>query len=208
MTLRSRNDLHLARRIWHVAGVLVIFTLYWLLTPRTAAYATLAASALLIGCDVARLYVPALNRIFTWIFGAVLRESERRKVSGITATMVGVSLIIWIYPKNVVLLALLFLAIADPLASYFGIRFGRDKLVGDKSLQGTLAAFAACFIISLVYFLMLDLMRERLFIVCLLSALIGAISELAPVAGLDDNFVFPVLSSTLLMGLFYVFGGL
>lgn len=207
MGLKALNDIHLARRIWHVCGVFGIFLWYWSIQPKTAALLSLAIGGTLVVFDVSRLYVPALNRLFSWMFKPVMRESERRKVSGMTSMMIGLTLIIFIYPKNVVLLALLYLAFADPLASYFGIKFGKDKLVGNKSLQGSLAAFAACFIASIIFLNALDLMRERLFIVSLLGGLIGAVSELIPVGRLDDNFLFPVLSATGLAGLFYVFGG-
>lgn len=207
MSLKARNDIHLARRLWHVCGVLGIFLLYWQIQPRTAAFLALFVGGSLCVFDFARLYIPALNRIFLWIFKPVMRENERTRISGLTSMMAGIALIIFIYPKNVVLLALLYLAFADPLASYFGIRFGKDKLVGNKSLQGSFAAFAACFVLSVIFFNALDLMRERLFIVSLLGALIGAASELIPIGRMDDNFLFPVLSATGLAGLFYVFGG-
>lgn len=185
-----------------------MFALYWTLSPTQAKFTALACSAFMIAFDVARLYLPPLNRFFTWLFGPVLRESERGRVSGAASMMAGVTLIILLFPKNVVLLALLFVAVADPLASYFGIRYGRDKLIGDKSVQGSLTAFVVCFVLALGYFIAMDLMRERLFIVCLLSGLIGAASELIPIGRLDDNFLFPVVSATLLTGLFYIFGGL
>ncbi len=207
MPLKARNDIHIARRIWHMCGVFGIFIWYWMIEPKTAALLALAIGSTLVIFDVARLYVPALNKVFMWMFKPVMRESEKRRISGLTSMMIGITLIIFLFPKNVVLLALLYLAFADPLASYFGIRFGKDKLVGDKSLQGTLAAFAACFVVSVIFFNALDLMRERLFIVSLLGGLIGAASELIPVGRMDDNFVFPVLSATGLAGLFYVFGG-
>lgn len=210
MRLKARNDIHIARRIWHFGGVMFIFGLYLVLPPRIAMFAAVIVSSMMIATDIGRLYVPALNRIFTRVFGLILRESERSRVSGATAMLAGVTLIILIYPKNVVLLALLFVAIGDPLASYFGIRFGKDKLIGNKSLQGTMAAFVACFLVSILFYSLnstVGLMQERLFIVCLLSALIGAVSELLPVGRLDDNIVFPVVSATLLYGLFYVFGG-
>jgi diacylglycerol kinase (CTP) len=208
MSFKARNDIHLARRIWHFAGVLVIFALYWVLSPRQALIASVAISVLLIGFDFSRLYLPFFNRLFTFLFRPVLRDSERLKLSGLSYLMAGVTVIVAFFPKPVGLLALLFLAVADPLASFFGIRYGKDKLFGHKSVQGTLAAFTACFFLSLGYFLYMDLMRERLFIVCLLGGLIGAFSELVPIFNLDDNFVFPVVSSALLLCLFYVFGGL
>jgi diacylglycerol kinase (CTP) len=149
-----------------------------------------------------------LNRFFTWLFGLVLREHERNRPAGSTLMMAGVALIILVYPRLVVILTLMLFAVADPLASYIGIRFGRDKLIGNKSLQGSLAALVACFVVALLFYISQGLMQDRLFIACLLTGLIGAGSELIPVGKLDDNFVFPVATATLLTGLFYVFEGL
>lgn len=207
MSLKARNDIHIARRLWHVCSVFAIFILYWTIQPKTAAILMVSIGGTLVACDIARLYVPAMNKLFSWMFKLVMRESERRRISGMSSMVVGLSLIFFIYPKDVVLLALLFLAFADPLASYFGIRYGKDKLIGDKSLQGSLAAFATCFIAAVIFLYLRDLMRERLFIVSLLGGLIGAASELIPIGKLDDNLLFPVLSATGLAGLFYVFGG-
>ncbi len=149
-----------------------------------------------------------MNRVLMLLFRPFMRENERKRLAGLGYMMAGLLIIILIFPPVVVSLALLFLAVADPVASYFGIRFGKDKLIGEKSVQGSLAAFISCFLLSLIYFYAMNLMHERMFIVCLLSALIGAFAELVPVFKLDDNFVFPVVSSTLLTGLFYLFGGL
>ena len=108
---------------------------------------------------------------------------------------------------HIVNLALLFLALADPIASYFGIRFGKDKLFGRKSLQGSIAAFFACTLTSMVYYVAHRLMLDRLLIVGILSGLAGAAAEALPVGPLDDNLVLPVLSSAQLWIIFYVFGG-
>lgn len=208
MYLRARNDIHLARRLWHFFGVMTMFALYWFLPRQPAVIVAVVMSSLMIGFDVLRLSIPRLNRFFCWFFGRFLRKGELRRVSGATSMLAAVTLLVLFYPKRVALLAMLFCAVGDPVASYFGIRFGKDKLIGDKSVQGSLAAFFACFLLAAGYCYAMDLMRERLFIVALLGGLIGALSELVPVFGLDDNFVFPVLSATLLTGLFYVFGGL
>lgn len=208
MSLRARNDIHLARRLWHFCGVMTMFALYWFVPPKFANYVALACATVMIGFDVLRLSIPRLNRFFCWFFGRFLRKGELRRVSGATSMLVAVTLIVLFFPKRVGLLAILFTAVADPLASYFGIRYGKDKLIGDKSLQGSLAAFFACFFISVGYLYAMDLMRERLFIVCLLGGFIGAFSELVPVFDLDDNFTLPVMSVIMLTGLFYVFGGL
>ena len=208
MTLRARNDIHLARRLWHFGGVMVMALIDFSLTSKQTATVAVVASAVLVGFDGARLFSTRLNRLFTWVFRPVLRESERAKLAGSTAMMVGVTVIVLIFPRPVTLLSLLFFAVADPLASYCGILYGRDKLIGNKSFQGSAAAFLACFVIAVGYLYATDFMRERLFLVSWLAGLIGAASELIPVGKLDDNLVFPVMSASLLTGLFYVFGGL
>jgi dolichol kinase len=208
MPLKERNQIHIARRVWHFIGVILMFILYWLVPPRHAPSVVIPFAIFMIGFDLLRLRRPALNRFFQWLFRPFLRESEKKRLAASTAMMAGTALIICFFPRNVVLLTLLFLAVGDPAASYFGIRYGKDKLIGNKSLQGTLAAFGACFLLAVLFLTQMDLMTDRLFIVCLLAGLIGAVSELVPLWKLDDNFVFPVVSATLLTGLFYVFGGL
>jgi dolichol kinase len=208
MPFKSRNQIHFARRLWHFSGVIVIFTLYAIVTPSQAPFVVIPFAVFMIGFDWLRLRRPALNRFFQWMFRPFIREDERHKLAASTAMMAGVTLIICIFPRNVVLLTLLFLALGDPAASYFGIKYGKDKLIGGKTLQGTLGAFGVCFLLAALFFTKMDLMTDRLFIVCLLAGLIGAVSELVPIWKLDDNFVFPVTSATLLTGLFYVFGGL
>lgn len=207
MNLPAAHDIHLARRLWHFFGVMTMAGLEWILPYRQAVMVAVGAAIFMIAFDLARLKSRRLNRFFTWIFNAFLREKERERLAGSTFMMAGVAFIVCLYPRPVVILTLMLFAVADPLASYFGIRFGKDKLIGNKSLQGSLAAFAACFAMSLLFYSTWHLMSERLFIVCLLSGLIGSFSELIPVGKLDDNLVFPVVCCTLLTGLFYVFGG-
>ena len=207
MTLRARNDIHLARRLWHFGGVATIATLDWWLSRPAALTLAISATVLLVGIDVTRLMVPSLNRFFTFLMRPFMRESERHRPAGISFMMVGATLTIILFPKSVTLLSLWLFSVADPLASYFGVRFGTDKITGQKTFQGALAAFVSGVVVAVLYCHYADLMRERLFIVAWLTGLITAASELMPVGRLDDNFVFPLMSASLLSGLFYVFGG-
>ncbi len=207
MSLKERDDIHMARRIWHALGVLFIFGLYFYLPLPQATALAIAVGSSMIVTDLIRLRWPPLNNLFVKLFSRVLRESEKNKVSGSAAMMAGVIVIIMTFSRPVVLLTLLFLAFGDPIASYFGIRFGKDKLIGSKSLQGTLAAFAVCFVLAVLFFHFYGIATDRLFVVGLLAGLVGAVSELVPVGRLDDNFVFPVVSAALLTGLLWIFGG-
>ena len=206
--LKRRSDLHLARKLWHCLGVLFIVGVYTAVSGDTALRLMAVVTFASVMIDVARHQSPKLNHLIVKVFGVVMREHERETLAGTTYLLLGTFLILWFFPRPIVTLSLVFLAVADPLASYVGIRYGKDKLIGSKSLQGTLAAFAVCTIITLGYLWYSGLMTERLLMVSLLSGIIGALAELIPIGKLDDNFTFPVVSALGLWGIFTVFGGL
>lgn len=164
-------------------------------------------SAISIFIDVFRQRSESFNKVVLQIMSPVMRESERSGIAGTTYLLLGVLIIVAIFPPSIVMLSLLFLAIADPVASYYGIRYGRDKLIGRKSLQGSMAAFFVSMLIAAIYFFTQNMMTERILIVSILAGLIGAIAEITPVGDLDDNLVLPVVSSCLLWVVYFFFGG-
>lgn len=155
--------------------------------------------------DLLRLRWPWLNGWILTVFGRVMRQNEANGLAGTTYLVTGVFFIIFLFPKDVVAVTLLFLALGDPLASYFGIRYGRDRIFRNKSLQGGLAAFICCAIIAFAYYSYYKLMLERVVLVSLISGLIGAISEIIPIGKLDDNLTFPIICSSGLWLVFKVF---
>ena len=207
-TLKEKSDIHLARKIWHFSGVILIVVIYHNVSRAMALQLMTFFGSLIIFMDVFRQYSPTANKILMKTFGPLMRKYEADGLTGTSYMMLGVFIAIAFFPTDVCKLALFFLATADPIASYFGIRFGRDRLFGNKSLQGTMAAFTVCLIVSFVYYVSKGLMLEKLLMVSVLSALAGAISEVIPVGKLDDNLVLPVLSASMLYGIFYLFGGL
>jgi dolichol kinase len=151
-----------------------------------------------LAVDVLRLKSKALNERLLSFFGSFIRKNEMLGLTGMSFLALGVTLIALIFPKDVVTLTLLMLAVGDPISSIFGIIYGKDVLIGKKTLQGTLAGFIACFVVSFAYFSIAGLMQERSLLAALCAGLIGAVSELTPVFGLDDNFTFPIMSACLL----------
>lgn len=205
--LKSRKDVHYARKIWHFLGVIMIAVLYHNLTRPMALQTLVLVASISIFIDVFRQRSEGFNRGVLKVMGFLMRENERTGIAGTTYLLIGVLIIVAIFPPSVVMLSLLFLAIADPVASYYGIRYGRDKLIGRKSLQGSMAAFFVCVMISAIYFFAHNMMTERILIVSILAGFIGAVSEIIPVGDLDDNLVLPVVSSCLLWIVYFFFGG-
>ncbi len=205
--LKCRTDLHLSRKIWHVLGVSGLVVTYNVLTRPLALKLFFTMTVLFVIFDVWRQHSPLIHRGLEAVFHPIMRDHERHRLAGTTYLLVGVFIILAVFPRSIVNLSLLFLAIADPLASLVGILYGRDKIWGQKTLQGTFAAFVACAVIGAIYFYLHEAMTERLVIVSILAGVIGALSELVPILDIDDNLTFPVVSSSLLFGLFWLFGG-
>lgn len=204
--LHQRTDLHLARRFWHFGGVFAMFSLYWFLSKNQAIKVALTMSVVLIGLDLLRLALPKLNQILVPLFKPVLREHETKNLTAATYLLIGVTIAIVLYSKTIVLLMLAMLSLADPIAAIVGTKIGKDRLIGGKTLQGSIAAFIVCTLVGLTFFVALNMFSDRLVLISLLCGLIGSLSELIPIAKLDDNLTFPILCSSALAGLFYLYG--
>jgi len=201
---KNRSDLHIARKIWHMAGVFTLFA-GWSYFPYWLSMTLLiGAWVLFVPVDILRQKNRHINQNLTRLFRPIMRSTELNKLAGTTYLLTGVILIALFFNKGVVGLSLLFLAFADPIASYIGIKYGKDKIFGHKSVQGFIAAFVVCAAACYI-FLFYNQVHEHLLIASLLAGLVGALSELIPLWKLDDNLTMPVLSSLGLSILFYFF---
>ena len=199
-SLRLRSDLHIIRKIWHMTTGLLGIAFYrksGLSTDVTASI-LLAFSACSFLLEFTRLRNEKLNQFLTSIMKPIMRESEKNSISGMPFYALGVSLALFFYPEKIALLSILFLIFADPIASFFGVLFGRDKLLPNKSLQGTIAAFSVCYIVTLVYGLIHASPSMNLLVFAIIAGVIGAVSELCS-HFVDDNLCIPVISG---LGLF------
>lgn len=204
--LKRRSDIHLARKIWHMVGVSLIALIYTQVSESTAIILLGLAWVLLVPFDFFRQKYPSLNDLAISVFRPIMRQSEVHRFAGTSYLITGLLIVAMFFPRPVALLTMLFLAFADPIASYFGIRYGKDKIFGEKSLQGSMAAFFVCAFLTFGYLAIHGMMTDRLLMVSLLGGLIGAFSELIPIWKLDDNLTLPVLSATALWLVFTALG--
>lgn len=201
---KDRSDLHIARKIWHMSGVFGLFAAVVLFSHWVSIIILVISWLAFVPGDWLRLKNPVFNRAITNLFRPILRSNELNRLAGTTYLLTGALLIALFFNKGVVGLSLLFLAFADPIASYVGIRYGKDKLFGHKSVQGFIAAFFVCMLLSFLFLSYYEI-HGYVLVASLLAGLIGALAELIPFAKLDDNFTMPVLSSIGLTILFYFF---
>jgi dolichol kinase len=204
--LKRRSDIHWARKFWHMGGVSIIAALYAHLPEKTSITLLTVAWFLFVPADFLRLKYPALNDFLVFAFRPIMRQHEVDRIAGTSYLLTGLVIVASLFPPQIALLTMMFLAFADPIASYFGIRYGKDKIFGEKSLQGTLAAFFVCAMLTFYFLTSHWLLMDRLIVVSLIGGLIGALAELIPIFKLDDNLTLPVVSATALWILFNIFG--
>src|SRR5262249_30278230 len=111
-SLPGRSDPHIARQIWHFSGVFSMFIVAWFLPPEQYLRVSLYVTATLVTLDLLRLRYQALNGPLIRLFKPFLREHEKRRPTGSTFMLVGVTCIAYFFPKPVVLLTLLFFSLA------------------------------------------------------------------------------------------------
>lgn len=200
--LRLRTDLHLTRKIWHISTGLAGLVAYKKsgISVDNVAYILLVFAVTAFLFEFLRLRNPKVNQVAMLLMKPVMRESERNSVSGLPFYALGVSLALFFFPERIAILAILFLIFADPIASFFGILYGRDKILPNKSLQGTIAAFSVCYLATIVYGLIYVGPSTHLLVFAILAGIIGAISEMCS-QFVDDNLCIPVVSG---LGLYLV----
>lgn len=189
-----RKTIHLGSSIFPIA-VVIVYRLY----PedgRLYLSGILAViTIILLIFDILKARFKPFKSFIMRFFGKVLRENELE--GGMTASTIVVAsaaFTIFIFREEIAVVALLYLSLGDSAAALVGKHFGRIKLVGNRTLEGSLAALNTCLIISLFalwaspdfgwYFTPATL---------LVGSLVATMSELLYLP-LDDNFRIPVFA--------------
>lgn len=206
--LHFRNDLHVVRKIWHMAMGMFIAFVYWSGMPATTAVIILAS---FLGADLiiesARLRMPSFNDKIMRIWGPFMRACEVDRISGIPYYLLSSLIAVAIFPKPVAILSILYLACGDPIASFFGILYGKHgiRLASGKSLIGTLAGVVTCTVVSFLFLKALPVSDDKVVILSIIGGIAGGTAELLPF-DLDDNFTIPVISGFVMWLAFMVIG--
>ncbi len=141
----TRQDLQLGRRLFHLANGVTIATAYALFFTHEQVIHTFGAIACLVYiADRVRIAYPeVVARHAPWVNRIFVRAEEQVRESAMTPFAIAVLLTILAVPKLAALVAIYTLAIADPLAAVVGIRLGRRRITTNRSVEGSLAVFAA-----------------------------------------------------------------
>jgi diacylglycerol kinase (CTP) len=146
----TRNDLQLGRRLFHLTNGVVTATAYALLfTHEQVIHIFGTIACIVYVADRVRIAYPeVVVRRAPWVNQLFVRAEEQVRESAMIPYAIAVLLTILTVPKRAALVAIYTLAIADPLAATVGIRWGRRRIAHNRSLEGSLAFFAASLVIA------------------------------------------------------------
>jgi dolichol kinase len=190
----TRKDLHLGRRLIHMANGVAIATAYaWLFTHEQVIHIFGVIACVVYILDRVRIHYPELLQRVPQVNAAFFRAEEQLKESAMIPYAIAVLLTILTFPKAIALVAIYTLAISDPLSAVVGITWGRRHVVDDKTVEGSLAFFAATFVIAVTALgAMTDAPAVRLVGAGFAIGLAGAVFEMLPMR-IDDNLTIPLL---------------
>jgi dolichol kinase len=182
------------RKVFHLLSLIYVFG-YWYLSEITVVCGLAIAIVIVVLFEYLRFKILRLNNFFKNNFKGFYRPEEADKISGLTGTLSGALLAILIFPNRYMVLAsFLYFVFGDSAAALSGKIFGKHKTSAGKSLEGSLACLAVCFIAGLFIF-------NWQF--ALAGAVIAAIVEAVPWK-ISDNFWMQIINAGVLTLLSYI----
>lgn len=151
------------------------------------------AGIVVIGTDLARIYVAPVRTCFMFLFGGILREHEltRGKLTGASYVLAASFITVALFEPYIAIPALFTLMLSDTAAALVGRKWGTTKLAG-KSLEGCLAFFATSMIVLVVIAGWAELPWQYL-LGGTAGALAATVTELySKRFRTDDNFSIPL----------------
>lgn len=213
---------NLKRKIYHMAGMVVPVMLYGdvfrflaadpYITRKALIVLLIAANIAIIILETLRMKHRRFRDFFHRLFGSLMKESERDRIHGTVAYLIANLVLVLFFSDEVVVLSLAFLVLADPLAAFVGIYYGRLRFWNGKSVEGMLAFVAGSFLSGIVFYLLqnalnrgsLPFVLESGSIVVVLTILgfasvVAALAEFFSFTALngvvDDNLIVPLAAA-------------
>ena len=189
------------RQAVHLSGLAFVFVAQYLGKP----WAFLVFFAIAAFFFVYAEHVKRAKPIFGFrrlVFFFEKRGSSRPFVGAFWFYM-GSGIAFVLFPLNIALAASAILSVGDSFSTIFGVHFGKHKIIGKKSLEGSLAFLIGSFLISLIFVKPL---------IAFLGALVGALVELYTPDKIrnkkvhwvfDDNLLIPIISGAVMFILLF-----
>ena len=159
---RTSLNFNFYRKTWHSLGILVPLFLYFNVFSFMNAifvYPTRTTGFLLLGLlillllimDIFRIYHAGFRKFFYQYFGSLMKVEESERFNATIPYFLANMLLFSFFSVEVVMIACIFLVLGDPMAAYFGGKYGRIRFWNGKSLEGLIAFLGSGFLCCLLF---------------------------------------------------------
>jgi dolichol kinase len=182
------------RKAVHVGSIVIPIAVA--LMSKTLVLMILVGVALaLLLFDLLKAHHRPFKSLFLAVFGKMLRgREEEGSMTASTIVVASAALTVFVFRQEIAVAALAYLSVGDSAAALVGRHWGRIGLVGNRTLEGSLAALTSCLLVSFVLLMLNPLMGWSLTPPGLLvGSVIATLAELVDLP-LDDNLRIPVLA--------------
>lgn len=172
----------LRRKYIHLIG-LVVPALYWLTNKQVTLCFVAFFLLLFTAFEFYRIKRGIPVKEADAIAKPLIRSHEKRGIGAHVFFAAGAFVVVLAYPQEIAISALLMATLADGGAAVVGSMWGRHKLIGRKTLEGSLTLFLIA--IALAVWIVEPLLAA------FVGAIVAACVELLP---MNDNLTVPVVA--------------
>jgi len=178
------------RKSIHLSSLVIPFAYQYVFGYNRFLMFVLLFMALIIslGIELSRIQIPTFGKLFSKLFGLVLRRHERKDFTGATFLIFASMLCVVFFNPTIAFLSICYLSIGDTFAAIVGKAVGIRKFNGQrKSLEGSLACFTSILVFSILFGTGINPL------IYVAGSLAATLAELWNIP-IDDNVKIPVLS--------------
>ena len=182
------------RKLVHLVALAVPIG-YTLLPKKIALFWMMFAAVIGIGFDILKVENKTFRNLIFRFFRDMFRNNEVHLFTGSSFLLFSSVICMVIYNKWVAIIALTYIIVGDTAAAIFGRLYGKHKVYGKRSIEGSIAfVIVAAGVTSAMFFVPYDIIPIYYRI---LGAVLAACIELV-IPQVDDNLTVPILSGLML----------
>ncbi|SAM01631.1 hypothetical protein [Absidia glauca] len=214
-TIQPKGSWEIPRKLYHYSiGFLTLLLLIQDYNVVFVYQLLIAGLCLVMTGECLRFNVDGFNVLYCKILGPLMRQSEiSSRYNGVVYYLAGCIIVLYLYPRDIAGLSIMYLSWTDPTASICGRLWGRyTPHYGHKSLAGSLGAWAVGTLVTYFFFGSWQYASNELlgkypssytptssgslWLFSVYGGAVAAFSEfMGEVLDLDDNLTIPVVSA-------------
>lgn len=196
----GRRNIEIKRKILHLLfGIALVLLIMFEFIGKF--HILLLTIILIIICLLSKKYeIPGVQ----WFLHNFERDENIKKFpgKGLIFYLIGSTLVLLFFPKDIAMAAILVLAFADSIGHLFGMRFGRIRhpFVSTKFIEGWIVGLASGFIGALIFVPWHEALAASFF-----AMLIEGIEFKIGADEIDDNLIIPLVAAIAISAVRFLF---